>query len=271
MESWKTCHYYGSKFHSKSNLTVYLVFLCIFWTFKIPEVSIIDHNVERDSKKYSKSTFKERKCADLFKQWNHHSAIMVDIYILFIRYTKYIKYYLYLRVFCLSIYHLCILLWNKGHTPSLVHRIRCLHLDFFPLMYLYHCFLHKKIESWCKGHSYIPTISKKQMYNFIEAVLNTTFNCLKTLSSPFQMSNIFVTDWLKGLFSSSSTEKQWLAFQRVLQIKQIYIKIIKNMYSMVVVLNVSNVNGLFKSNLAPTTITSYQNQSLWIWELDQKA
>ncbi len=85
------------------------------------------------------------------------------------------------------------------------------------------------------------------------------------------MSNIFVTDWLKGLFSSSSTEKQWLAFQRVLQIKQIYIKIIKNMYSMVVALNVSNVNGLFKSNLAPTTITSYQNQSLWIWELNQKA
>lgn len=42
------------------------------------------------------------------------------------------------------------------------------------------------------------------------------------------------------------------------------------MYSMVVVLNVSNANGLFKSNLAPTTITSYQNQSLSQWELGQK-
>lgn len=40
---------------------------------------------------------------------------------------------------------------------------------------------------------------------------------------------------------------------------------------MFVVLNVSNINGLFKGNLAPRPVTSYQNQSLGQWELNQNS
>jgi len=101
-------------------------------------------------------------------------------------------------------------------------------------MYLYHCFFtQKKIESWYKRHSYIPTISKKQMYYFIEAVLNTTFNCLKTLSSPIQMNSIFGRRLAERFVLKLINVIQW-SWEAVISLLTIYIYMGRGAYKVLI-------------------------------------